>query len=390
VDAPISPTNISLAAKTPSITLDSCNITNADRSEYCFEKQADTSDLNNHLTQTFPQHSSPNSSPNSSPLLSVPVTVPGVTTVDKNPITATNPLNGVNAISPSNPPGTINSSITASAPREETKNMIQMALDPCNVSNPNRPPSCFPKPAPIRLVPPEINLLSAQGASVSGGGTTLSTPSASGAYWGVAGVGISYQGRARFTNKQDAAAGIGIGFGDPKQNVGIQLGIGLVDISNLLADGSLSLKLHRKILPDLSIAIGANGFQTWGSPDGGSTLYGVATKRWKLRQSPQLPFSEVTVSAGLGGGQFRSQYDVSRGRNTIGTFGSVAVKFAEPLNGIIEWTGQDMNLGISFVPFLKLPIVTTFSANDVLGTAGDGPRFSAGIGVGFSFLDWFK
>lgn len=298
-----------------------------------------------------------------------------------------NPIAEDDSTSPDASPAAIPNPLLAQNPIR----LEPQPLDPCALNNPERSPDCPSNSESrlIRLDPPDVNLGTAAPA-VSAGGSTIGTPSAGGAYWGTAGIGIGYQERARFTDREDMALGIGVGFGNPQRNVGIQLGVGLVDLSDILADGSVSIKLHRQIRPDLSVAVGANGFETWGGPDGGSSLYGVATKRWQIYQDPRRPFSQITVSAGLGGGQFRSEADINKGNNSINGFGSVGVRLAEPLTGIVEWTGQDLNLGVSFSPFPEWPLVTSLAVNDVTGKAGDGPRFTAGIGIGFSFLDWFR
>ncbi|MGA0200745.1 MAG: hypothetical protein ACO3NK_16800, partial [Prochlorotrichaceae cyanobacterium] len=78
-------------------------------------------------------------------------------------------------------------------------------LDPCDLNNPERSPNCPPVSVPPRptsrlipLTPPEVDL-GTEAPAVSAGGTTIGTPSASGAYWGTAGIGVGYQERARFT-----------------------------------------------------------------------------------------------------------------------------------------------------------------------------------------------
>jgi hypothetical protein len=61
------------------------------------------------------------------------------------------------------------------------------------------------------------------------------------------------------------------------------------------------------------------------------------------------------------------------------------LRVAEPVNLIAEWTGQDLNLGVSIVPFREIPLVITPALADVTNNAGDGARFVLGIGYGFSF-----
>ncbi|MGA1476591.1 MAG: hypothetical protein ACO4AI_15800, partial [Prochlorothrix sp.] len=98
--------------------------------------------------------------------------------------------------------------------------------------------------------------------------------------------------RAPDLRKQPTVASgwVGFGVGDPIETVGFQVGLGFVDLSDPTADGTVSLKLHRQMPHDLSLAVGATGVLTWGGPDGGSSVYGVATKRFQTREDASQPF----------------------------------------------------------------------------------------------------
>lgn len=214
---------------------------------------------------------------------------------------------------------------------------------------------------------------------------TIMTPSGYGAGWGSAGVGIGLQERTRFTDEADGVAGFGIGFGNPRKNVGLTVGVTVTDLwGDTFEDGTLSLKLHRLLPYDLSVAAGVQGALTWGETDGGSSIYGAVTKRFILRE-PSEPLSQVYVSLGIGGGQYRSESDIEDGEESVGAFGAIAVRLVEPVSAIAEWTGQDMTVGFSVTPFRNIPLVISPAITDITGSAGDGTRFILGIGYGFSF-----
>jgi hypothetical protein len=213
---------------------------------------------------------------------------------------------------------------------------------------------------------------------------TLLTPSAYGKSWGQASVGGSFQSRTRFGSESDAAIGFGFGLGDARKAVGLDVGVGIADMSGFQR-GSVGLKLHRRFGNQLAVAVGVNNALTWGLIDGGISPYGAVTKGFRLREETSLPFSQLYVSAGAGTGRYRSEDDVINRRNTVGAFGSVAVRVIEPVNLIAEWSGQDLTLGLSILPFRKIPLVFSPAVTDVTGTAGDGPRFTFGVGLGFSF-----
>ncbi|MGF1591541.1 MAG: hypothetical protein ACFCU7_20320 [Pleurocapsa sp.] len=214
---------------------------------------------------------------------------------------------------------------------------------------------------------------------------TIINPSAYGASWGNAGIGFGFQERVRFKDDADGVFGLGFGLGNPQTNVGAQIGVTLVDLSAPLDDGAINLKLHRRLPENFAIALGVQGLTTWGNTDGGSSVYGVVTKRFMLRQDRTKPFSEIYTTLGAGGGQFRSESDIDDGNENIGVFGSLAIKVIQPVGLVAEWTGQDLTLGVPIILFRQLPLVIVPAITDITGSAGDGTRFVFGLGYTFSF-----
>jgi hypothetical protein len=92
----------------------------------------------------------------------------------------------------------------------------------------------------------------------------------------------------------------------------------------------------------------------------------------------------LTVSSDQG--RFRSiaQDVIDRaGRNNV--FGNVAINLAEPVNIFAEWTGEDLNAGVSLVPFRRIPLVITPALVDLTHKASDRTRFNLGAAYLFSF-----
>lgn len=215
---------------------------------------------------------------------------------------------------------------------------------------------------------------------------TITIPSAYGQEWGKVGMALGLQSRTRYTNHADGGLGIGMGLGNPQTGVGVDVGVSIVDlIGDTGQDGSVSVKIHRQLPQNWAIAVGVHNAIQWGNTDGGSSVYGVVTKRFDLRDNISDPFSRVYVSAGVGGGQFRSEDNIMQQQDAIGVFGGVAVRVIPSVNAIVEWTGQDLTLGASIVPISKIPFVITPALTDITGSAGDGSRFILGIGYVFSF-----
>jgi hypothetical protein len=237
-----------------------------------------------------------------------------------------------------------------------------------------------PQNLPLESVQPNTR------KAASAPGISILTPSAYGQSWGSASIGVGLQSRTRFTEKADGVVGIGLGLGNSQKTVGLDIGLTFVDlIGNTAQDGTVSLKLHRRLPEDFAVAVGVKNLIRFGATDSGTGYYGVVTKRVSLQEDVQQPFSQIFVSAGVGSGQFRSELDINKDRNSVGVFGSVAVRMAEPISAIAEWSGQDLSLGLSIAPFRDVPLVVTPAITDITGNAGDGSRFILGIGYGISF-----
>lgn len=271
-----------------------------------------------------------------------------------------------------------------SRPFNSDRSGYSVAAEPSEEGSPSlrRQPSAGerfePKRIPLRIPFPQEFYRAAPSI-------TIINPSAYGAFWGNAGIGFGFQERVRFQDDADGVIGLGFGLGDPQKSVGAQIGVSLVDLSAPFDDGAINLKLHRRLPENFAIALGVQGLTTWGNTDGGSSVYGVVTKRFPLRQDRTKPFSEIYTTLGAGGGQFRSESDIDDGNETIGVFGSLAIKVIQPVGLVAEWTGQDLTLGVPIVLFKKLPLVIVPAITDVTGSAGDGTRFVFGFGYTFSF-----
>jgi hypothetical protein len=217
-------------------------------------------------------------------------------------------------------------------------------------------------------------------------GITVITPSAYGKSWGDISIGLGLQARTRFTNEPDGVLGVGFGLGDEQKYVGLDVGVTITDLLEAPGqDGTVSFKLHRQLPAEFRIAVGVQNALNWGNTDGGRSIYGVVTKRFNLQERIDRPLSQVFISAGVGSGQFRSEFDIQSEENSINFFGSVAVRAIEPVSVIAEWTGQDLTLGISAIPFQNIPLVITPAVTDITGKAGDGARFLVGVGYLITF-----
>ncbi len=222
---------------------------------------------------------------------------------------------------------------------------------------------------------------------IFGGGSSISTPTAFGAQNGNVFLGGTYQQRTRFTDVDDGAVAVGFGLGDARKLVALETTATSFSTfrQGFWNNGGVSFKVHRTFPGDWAVALGVENAINWGDNDSGSSIYGVATKVFRLRENQSEPLSRVTASVGLGGGRFRSQRAIEEGDTGSNFFGSVGVQVVEPVSMIAEWTGQDLNIGASITPFPGVPLVITPAAADITNTAGDGARFILGVGYGISF-----
>ena len=197
----------------------------------------------------------------------------------------------------------------------------------------------------------------------------------------------------RIDNNIDGALLFGIGLFDSTKTVGLELSYALLSFGTVeggrsFGDGSFSAKVHRQFPNErLSVAAGYIGFATIGdATDFQDSPYGVVTKFFVLRPDLDKPFSRLAVTAGIGEGEAFQLEDESFGRNSVGPFGSVALRFARPASAIVEWSGEDLGIGVSYALqlFPNTNFVITPSVRDLVG-AGDGPRFILGTGISYQF-----
>jgi hypothetical protein len=179
--------------------------------------------------------------------------------------------------------------------------------------------------------------------------------------------------------------GLGIGLGDASEAVGLELSYVFANNDDF-GEGGFNAKVHRRIADDLSVAAGWNGFLNIGRNDFEQSLYGVATKVFRLTDSLDDPFSRLAVTAGVGNNQYRSNGAAFVGENSVNVFGNMALRVARPVSFIAEWTGQDLGLGLSIAPFKNLPITITPAVRDIVTTNdGRAARFVIGLGTAFRF-----
>lgn len=227
-----------------------------------------------------------------------------------------------------------------------------------------------------------------------GAGISLETPTGFGGAPNSISVGALLQDRTRFTQSRDGSVGASISLGNPETAVGVTTSLAIFSLSEeggsdagFGDNGSLSFEINRNLWDFSSIGIGVENLVTWGVNDSGTSTYLAVSQALPLREDVGDPLGIAFVSAGLGNGRFRPEedFDPFDDGTQFNFFGSVALQLIQRTNVIVEWSGQDLNLGLSIAPFANFPIVITPAVVDLTGSAGDGDRFTIGISYGTFF-----
>ncbi|MBO1347676.1 MAG: hypothetical protein EBE86_009885 [Hormoscilla sp. GUM202] len=244
----------------------------------------------------------------------------------------------------------------------------------------------------IRLQQQLENLEAIIGVNSNEGGSpglTVGIPSGFGADNNTIYTGASFQERARGSDMSDAGFGLGVGLGDARKSVGVELSYAFASLGTNTRDfgsGGFNVKVHRRVSEDLAVAGGINGLITLGDETGlEDTFYGVATKIFRTDEDIDKPFSRIAVTAGIGTGQFRTQEALLDDKTQFNVFGNVAFRVARRVSIITEWSGQDFGVGVSIAPLKNIPLVITPALRDIAGSDLDGARLVLGGGVAHRF-----
>lgn len=211
------------------------------------------------------------------------------------------------------------------------------------------------------------------------------TPSAYGADWGDAFVGVAGVAAGNVSGI-DGSASVGVGFGSAVNNIGAELSVGIISLDGFSEDGIVGFKLH-KVFPqanNLAMAVGWSNPVKWGnSEDEEDTFYGVVTQRYELEPGEPNPLP-LTISLGVGTGTFRSTGAIAAGTNDPNFFGSIGLRVRPDLSVVSSWTGSSLGMAVSSAPF-DFPLVFTAGFSDVTDNTVEGTRFNGSVGYSLNF-----
>jgi hypothetical protein len=216
-------------------------------------------------------------------------------------------------------------------------------------------------------------------------GLTFATPSAFGAYWGDAFLGISgaTAGKARAGQVDGSiSAGFGLGTSD---TVGVEVAFNIGSIKNFAANGSMDIKLHRTVYSEgsnrIAVAAGWNTFAQYGNEGiAPSSVYGVLTTYSLLQPDSDYNKMPISFTVGAGGGSFRKD------NASIGVMAGVGVQVHPQIGLGFGWSGVGINAGVSYVPVPSVPLTIGLTGGDLSNTSVGGTVLVLNLSYGFNFL----
>lgn len=215
-------------------------------------------------------------------------------------------------------------------------------------------------------------------------GVAASSPIGFGPRQGDVFAGFGYQAKAA-NGEQDGALSVGGGFLNPEETVGIEAV--LTSLSTVRSGFGSRLvggvKVH-KVLSGWGVGLGVEGIYLNGNDfDTDPSVYLAGTRVLEVRDA--ATFNSATINLGIGSGRFQSAENFAKGESSVGFFLSSSIRVNEWSSAIVDYTGAQVNLALSFSPLKSMPLVITPSINDLTGEAGDKARLSLGAGMSWKY-----
>ena len=195
-------------------------------------------------------------------------------------------------------------------------------------------------------------------------------------------------GRSRSLLTTDGGVSVGMGFGDARKLLALELDLNLESVADLNNGGSLDVRLGRELFrsPNYVIQLGGGwlGVASYGRwPTSGGSPYGVVSAAWPLR--PHDPEFPQTMQVNLGGGSGRFQRLDAANQISDGVIASVGVDLAPNLGVSVGWAGRGLNTSISYVPLRGTPLSVSLSGANLTNEGGGGRAVAFSLSWGGSF-----
>ena len=218
--------------------------------------------------------------------------------------------------------------------------------------------------------------------------SVIAVASGFGASAGAVFAAISFTDKDQQTKRDgddDGSIALGFGVGDPIENVGIELAVGITSVSSpwwgdgkFGDEGNINLKIHRHFTPKIlngisSASLGVSNLWGWGG-----------TK--EIPQNLYLAYSEqgyfgrfneygTSITAGYG-------TSVANSESKSGFFGGIAVARSQ-INTSISFIGDEIYYSGSYYPVIFPNVSVTYSRAVLGGNISSGRNI---LSLGYSFV----
>ncbi len=203
-----------------------------------------------------------------------------------------------------------------------------------------------------------------------------------------------YSNKYSSLKKTDMVAAFGVGLGNPVKGLGFQLGSNMLDVSEQDLY-NFGVKVHRYFGKGVSAGAGIDNLFTFGSEGAKSDVnysseYVAVTKDLQYTMAPGTFLSKISYSVGVGFGRFSKLSDADEAehnrKNGTYAFGAIQYAVAKRVNLHLDWSGTNLNAGISITSFVEsIPFSIILSVADLTPYSGDGPRFLGAFGMAYQF-----
>lgn len=255
---------------------------------------------------------------------------------------------------------------------------------------------CFTAPAAMAIVTPAelglseadiLSVLQGSNAATAAPGISFGSPVAFGLNWGEVGFGLggSYDPDDPAGKEFDGSLAVSFGLGDSVEAVGIEIIGGINSLESQRgqdsfgSEGSFGAKLHTVLPGRAALALGVENVARFGkdTEQTESSVYVVGTKFFDLApQSAGFKYP-MAVNVGFGNGRFLR---LSKPEDQANIFGSLEFLLSPVHSLTMDWTGRDLNVGVSVLPFPQYPFVITVGGINLTHQDGNRAAYAANIG----------
>lgn len=195
-------------------------------------------------------------------------------------------------------------------------------------------------------------------------------------------------GGARGALTTDGSVNVGVGFGNARRLLAVEVDFNQESLANSRNGGSVDVRVGRQLVANDRFALqlgggwlGAASYGSWPRP--GGSPYGVITAAWPLRPHA-WPFRQ-TLQVNLGGGSGRFQRIDGANLISDGVIASVGMELTSNLGISAGWAGKGLNASISYVPIRATPLYLSLSGANLTSLDGSGRAVAVSVSWGGSF-----